>query len=393
MSPRLISRSEDLRRLVEEGYELEVRGAVLLVHHVPYVTTAKAVAYGILVMALTLAGETTVAPGDHTAQFIGEEPCDENGVRLAKMINGGAGHVGGVAFNVSFSAKPKPDDRYRDYHHKVTAYVARLAGPARQIDPEATAQTYAPAVEDPDGSPFVYTDTATPRAGLEAYAARLEGLRVAIVGVGGTGSYILDLVAKTTVAEVHLYDGDRFLQHNAFRAPGAFGLEDLRGGPNKADFWASVYGCFRRGVIPHAYRVTAENVSELTGFSFVFLAIDDGLSREAITRGLEALHVPFSDMGLGVNAVDGLLSATVRVSTGTPDHPVDRVRMPVHSSGPENDYRHNIQIGELNALNATLAVLKWKKIAGIYADMEGEHFATFSTSMNATVNADHDGPS
>ena len=88
--------------------------------------------------------------------------------------------------------------------------------------PEATGQTHAPAVEDPDGSPFAYTDTATPRAGPDAYAARLEGLRVAIVSAGGTGSYILDLVAKTTVAEVHLCDGDQFLQHNAFRAPSAF---------------------------------------------------------------------------------------------------------------------------------------------------------------------------
>ncbi len=393
MSPRPISRSDDLRRLVEEGYELEVRGAILLVHHVPYVTAARAVAYGSLLMALTLAGDATAPPEDHTAQFVGEEPCDADGVRLGKVINGGAGQLGGIAYNVSFSAKPKPEDRYRDHHHKVTAYVARLGAPARSIDPGATALTFAPAVEDADGSPFVYTDTATPRAGLEKYAARLEGLRVAIVGVGGTGSYILDLAAKTTVAEIHLFDGDRFVQHNAFRAPGAIGLEDLRGGRNKADFWATAYGRFRRGVVPHPFRVTAENVSQLAGFSFVFVAVDDGPSRDAITRGLEGLEVSFIDVGLGVNDVDDRLSATARISTGTPTHTVDRARMPVQPAGPENDYRHNIQIAELNALNATLAVLKWKRIVGVYADLEGERFSTFSTSMNATVNADYDEPS
>ena len=34
----LVDRSEDLRRLVEEGFDVEVRDGNLLVHHVPYVT-------------------------------------------------------------------------------------------------------------------------------------------------------------------------------------------------------------------------------------------------------------------------------------------------------------------------------------------------------------------
>ncbi len=392
MSPQPIARSEDLRCLVEEGYELEIRGACLLVHHVPYVTPERVVAYGSLVMTLTLAGDTTAPPDDHTARFIGQEPCDATGRRLDSMINGGAGQIDRIAFDYSFSAKPKPEDRYRDYHHKVSAYVARLAGPARTIDADATPLTFAPVIEDPGASPFRYADTATPRAGLEKYAARLEGSRVAIIGVGGTGSYILDLVAKTTTAEIHLFDGDRFLQHNAFRAPGAIGLNELRGGRNKAEFWASVYERFRRGVVPHPYRLTTDNVSELDGFSFVFIAVDDGPSRDMITRRLEGDGIPFVDVGLGVNDVDDRLSATARVSVGTRSHRVDRDRMPVHSSGLENDYRHNIQIAELNALNATLAVLKWKKIAGIYADLELEHFSAFATSMNATVNTDHDEP-
>ena len=392
MSPRPISRSPDLRRLVEEGYELEIRGPCLLVHHIPYVTAARTVTYGSLLMTLALAGDVTAAPDDHTARFIGGEPGDAGGTRLARMINGGPGQLGGIDFDVSFSAKPKPEDRYRDFHHKVTAYVARLSGPARVIDPSATALTFEPVREDPGESPFVYADTATPRAGLEKYAARLEGSRIAIVGVGGTGCHVLDLTAKTTVAEIHLYDGDRFLQHNAFRGPGAISIDELRGGPNKADFWASVYGRFRRGIRAHPYRVTSENVSELRDFDFVFVAVDDGPSRDLITRALEAFGVAFVDAGLGVNDVDDRLSATARVSTGTPSHPVDRARLPVQAAGPENDYRHNVQVAELNALNATLAVIKWKKIAGIYADLERESFSTFTTSMNSTVNADHDEP-
>ena len=62
MSARLIARSSDLRRLTDEGFELEIRDSHLLVRHVPYVTPAKEVAYGTLVSTLTLAGDTTATP-------------------------------------------------------------------------------------------------------------------------------------------------------------------------------------------------------------------------------------------------------------------------------------------------------------------------------------------
>jgi predicted ThiF/HesA family dinucleotide-utilizing enzyme len=390
MPPQPISRSADLRALVEEGYKLEIRGSCLLVHHVPYVNAARTVKFGTLLMTLTLAGDVTAAPDDHTAHFIGEEPCNAQGHKLSKMVNGGAGNLCGVDFDHSFSAKPKPDDRYRDYHHKVTAYVARLARPAQQIDHKATALTFEPIREDPGDSPFVYTDTATPRAGLEKYSERVSRSRIAIIGVGGTGSEILDQAAKTCVGEIHLFDGDRFLQHNAFRGPGAIPIGELRGAPNKARFWKRIYSRFRRGIHAHPYRITEDNVDELKDFDFVFISVDDGPSRDLITRALEAFGIPFVDTGLGVNDVDDRLSAAVRLSTGTPSHAVDRARLPVAPAGPQNDYRHNIQIVELNALNATFAIIKWKKIVGVFADLEHEHFFTYATVLNAIVNADEE---
>ncbi len=50
---------------------------------------------------------------------------------------------------------------------------------------------------------------------------------MAIIGVGGTGSYILDLIAKTSVKEIHLFDGDTFDSHNAFRSPGIATLDEV----------------------------------------------------------------------------------------------------------------------------------------------------------------------
>ena len=80
---------------------------------------------------------------------------------------------------------------------------------------------------------FRYMDTASGRAGIGAISEQLATGPVAIVGLGGTGSYILDLVAKTPVREIHLFDGDRFGQHNAFRSPGAPHIDTLRQTPPK----------------------------------------------------------------------------------------------------------------------------------------------------------------
>ena len=69
----------------------------------------------------------------------------------------------------------------------------------------------------------------------------LEGPKIAIVGAGATGSYVLDFVAKTSVAEIHVFHHDVFLNHNAFRCPGAPSLEDLSRKQAKVDYLATVY--------------------------------------------------------------------------------------------------------------------------------------------------------
>lgn len=49
MSHPLVSRSPDLARLRDEGFDLEIRSNYLLVKHVPYVTSAREVAYGTII--------------------------------------------------------------------------------------------------------------------------------------------------------------------------------------------------------------------------------------------------------------------------------------------------------------------------------------------------------
>src|SRR5439155_11076069 len=147
----------------------------------------------------------------------------------------------------------KPPAGYGDYYDKMTAYVRILAHEAVELDESATATPFLIIRDARDDSVFRYVDTASSRAGIGAISAKLEGGRIAIIGLGGTGSYILDLVAKTPVNEIHLFDGDVLLQHNAFRAPGAPTAEELGEKPFKVDYYCGIYSKMRHGVIPHPY--------------------------------------------------------------------------------------------------------------------------------------------
>lgn len=87
MSQQLINRSPDLKRLRDEGYNLEIRSGWLLLKDVPYVNSGTVVKHGILVAKLTLAGDITARPDDHVAHFVGEHPCREDGQEIAQIKN------------------------------------------------------------------------------------------------------------------------------------------------------------------------------------------------------------------------------------------------------------------------------------------------------------------
>ncbi|GAB2889985.1 ThiF family adenylyltransferase [Streptomyces deserti] len=391
MSPQLISRSPDLRRLQDDGYAIEVRSGLLLMHHVPYVDSQRTIHYGVLVSQLSLAGDVTVLPETHVVMFSGAEPCDHQGRPLEAIINDRTRQTPGAGIDIDFTFSSKPACGYRDYYEKMTTYATILASQAQVLDPTATAQTF-PVVDDHgEESVFHYADTASSRAGIGGISRRFEGLKIAIVGLGGTGSYLLDLVAKTPVQEIHLYDGDKFLQHNAFRSPGAASREDLSQAPNKAEHFAAVYGRMRRGITAHPVCLDESNADSLRTMDFVFLAVDSSSARQLLVELLEQAHVAFIDVGMGVYEADGQLSGLVRVTTSTPEqrqHVHDHQRIPLADTGGPNDYQRNIQIADLNALNATLAVIKWKKLCGIYLDLEHEFHCVYQIDGNTLSNED-----
>ena len=391
MSHRPISRSPDLKRLRDEGYDVSIRTNHLVVSSVPYVTTDRAVAYGVLVSELTLAGDVAARPNTHVAYFIGSYPCMVDGTPIEQIRHGSGGDLGGGLL-VDHSFSNKPSAGYADYHEKMTRYIDIISAPAQAIDSDATARVFPVVVpgEDEEDAVFNYMDTASSRAGIGAASDKLRHLRsVCIIGTGGTGSYVLDLIAKTPVNEIHLFDGDTLLTHNAFRSPGAPSLDELRAKPKKVDHLAAIYSRMRKHMIPHRTFIGPEELPLLAAAQFVFLCIDAGPAKRLIVDYLIGGRIPFIDVGMGINLVDRSLGGILRTTFVTPPmsaHVLARISFA--EDEVDNDYSQNIQVADLNALNAVLAVIKWKKWAGFYRDLECEHNSSYVLDTNTLINED-----
>ncbi|MBW9051131.1 ThiF family adenylyltransferase [Rhizobium mesosinicum] len=396
MSVDLINRNADLRRLDEEGFVLEVRDGYLLVHHVPYVRPDKTLARGMLVCRLILdPNGNTVSPlpdGEHTMYFAGDTPCNRDGSRMEAIINNSAdcALTETIKVNHYFSSKPEATGKYVDYYEKIVTYERHLGGAARSYDPSANARTGEKISAQLPDNPFAIPDTSSSRYGLGKVSRKLAFEKVAIIGLGGTGSYVLDQLSKTYIKEIYTFDGDQVLNHNLFRSPGAPVAELTASFPMKVDYYARIYSTIHTGIRPHAYKVTDENIHELAGFDFAFVCVDKGRSRELIARGLQRLGITFIDCGIGLGLEDDRLDGVTRSTLVTPGMPWSEVSR-LLSFGDDDDeedqiYKAAIQVADLNALNATLAVLRWKRWAGFYRDSRNEIQSVYTVEGNFISN-------
>lgn len=389
MSQQLINLNSDLKQLRDEGYQLEIYGGHLVVRHIPYVTHEKKVELGTLICDLTMSGNKVIRPSNHVMMFAGSQPCNTDGTIITGIqhqnLNQPIGN--GLVIQRSFSNKPRGG--YSNYFDKVKRYADIISAPANYLDKSLSATPFEP-ISTASDSVFQYYDTNSSRANIDFINQKLVNQKIAIVGLGGTGSYILDLVAKTCVAEIHLFDGDDLLNHNAFRSPGAISIDDLKKRPTKVDYYKKLYSNMRRSIFAHAYYLDEDNYQELEGMDYVFICIDDNAVRCQCIEYLRTNSISFIDVGLGVNVVDDELIGMIRVTAGTKsksDHISTRIP---NVENEQNDYSTNIQIAELNAFNATQAVIKWKKLSGFYQDLEREHHSTYSINVSQLLNEDSD---
>ncbi|MGE9783175.1 ThiF family adenylyltransferase [Janibacter sp. G368] len=377
---------EQIARLVDDGYDMVLEGGHLVVRRLPYVGPAGLRNDGRLVLPVTYSsGVVTDASGDHRIWFAGEEPCDEAGASLG---SGGQNHGFGTSESADYmlSFKP-PSGAYTSLSEKIRQYARILRNPARNIDSSVTDAPGGSFQVVPDDLPLIYLDTNTTRAGLTTLNNLFRGHTVAIVGVGGTGSFILDHVAKTWVDRIILIDGDHFETHNAYRAPGAASDVTVRSKPNKAEYFAGEYSRMHTGITAHPVSLTAANLNLLDGATFVFLAAADAETRPEIMSWLRDRGVPFIDVGMSFREGEGGLTGMAKVTSYLPG---DEITLPTAPAVPpgQDDYSSNVQVAELNALNAALAVIRWKRYVGFYATHTVSNQTVYKLYLNDLRNGD-----
>jgi molybdopterin/thiamine biosynthesis adenylyltransferase len=387
MSPKQAALNPDIKRLFDEGYEVEVKNGYLVIHSVPYVNSDRQVKTGAVVTDLNTNVDELLPQKDHQVWFVGDYPCYSTGAPIEAIRNVSNSQQLWEGFEVQHRFSCKINGQiYPDYYSKMKNYINIISNEAVVINPTETASTFKVIDSVEEESVFRYHDSASSRADILAISAKLTMHKVAIIGLGGTGSYVLDLIAKTPIKEIHLFDGDIFLQHNAFRAPGAASVDALKAKLPKVEYYLRIYDAMRRGIVPHAEYLTEENMEKLVGFDFVFICIDKGPVRKLISTFLQEHNIPFIDVGMdlmmGPEAQN--LLGTCRVTMSTPnksDH--FQKHVPMTEDLSDDLYRKNIQVADMNALNAALAVNMWKKYCGFYQDLYQVHHTTYSINSQS----------
>lgn len=396
MSQELICHNPELQRLQSGGFEIEVRGGLLIVHHIPYLNCKTEMLSGTLAMALNTSGNTVVRPHDHTAYWIGQQPCNSDGSIVPSLVNGPRRYnLGrGLISDYYLSCYPDSTSGYKNYYDKVMVYYNTISAAALNYDKHKFLQLKGSGKVRFAGSVWRYDDTNASRAGIIGINERMLGYKVAIIGLGGTGGYLLDYLAKTEVAEIHLYDEDVFNTHNAFRAPGAPSIEQLNSQPFKVDYFGEIYGRMHTGIIPHRIRITKDNISELDDKDMVFICIDNPSVRNFISTYLADHNLSFIDSGMGLECSNDRLSGLVRVTEGFYGH-YNHLKDAYGESvtdGEEDMYKSNIQIAELNSLAAALSIIQWKKMLGVYNDYsDGSMNFIYSVSGNSITHQKYEG--
>lgn len=397
MFQKLVSHNPDLQRLLEKGYAVGIDSNCLIVRDVPYLDENLELQKGVLVAKLKFITNDVFEQDNHQVYFSGSLPYGLNGNPVPNL--GGNAHsfplseaCADVVVRWSFSNKPTKAGRYKDHFHKIETYVGFISGPAESkfgISP----LTFGAVQSVREDSIFKYRDTLTSRAEISDISEKLNRDVVAIIGLGGTGSYILDFLAKSPVQEIRGFDHDKYHVHNAFRSPGRLTDDELN--RSKAEVFQSRYDNFRRNLKFEDTYVDASSAEKLDGVTFAFVCVDKGLARSAIIDLLIERNIPFIDVGMGLSRKESSLKGLLRVTYFSTEDAIETrsKKLVPESEDPANEYKANIQISELNAMNASLAVLRYKQIRGFYAageDIQNLLFTTCSMSMMRTTSDSED---
>ncbi len=378
----LANRNPFIDELVKQGYDVGFINAHLVIFGVPYLNNSGELKYLDMICPLDLReGLLIDRPSDHKMYFTGEVPCNIDGQKIGTGTAEEVRRVSDqIVGNRMLSSKPAGMRPYASIEEKINQYLSLISSPAVHKFPGVTPRRALEKHLQTALSPLKFPDSLSAREGVLELSHKLRERKVAIIGCGGTGAYVLDYIAKTHLDEIHLFDDDIVHVHTLFRLPGVYGEKHL--GLPKVDVLADAYGHFHGGIKPHVERVDHSNLSSLAVFDFVFICIDDAPSRQMITQSCHDASVPFVDVGMGLNKGENGLYGFVRTSGG--EHgDFDKLNGTQHlpaQNAHDREYRNQPQIAELNALNAALAVIRFKQHMGFFDRLTETHAVVFDVA-------------
>lgn len=388
----LASRNPLIQDLHELGYDADFVGGYFVLYGLPYLDQAGALQYGDLFSPVNLGAEYVIEPhSNHQVWWRGGRPHAQGGAALG--INPTAAAVQiipDVVTDLAFSLKLLDNNHqkrnYVSFREKIETYLDVIVQPAMAAYPSATPLRGIERRAAEQGLPLRFPDTSSANYGINDVADCLRGKKVAIVGLGGTGSCILDFIARTHLETITLFDDDKIHVHSLFRIPGFLGRSLI--GKSKVEALAKHYDNWHAGITPVPERVTADNIECLRGLDFVFVSVDDGPSRRFLIDWLSNAGIPYVDCGMGLNrSFGGALNGVVRI-TGVDrsafDRTVDTPYLPTVNP-KDAEYRKQAQIIELNALNAALAVVRFKQHFGFYERINEAAWYIFETASFEAV--------
>jgi hypothetical protein len=366
---QLVNHNDDLRRLVDRGFAVAIDAGYLVIRDIPYLDSQKQLQWGAFVAKLVFVDKLTVKQDDHQIWFAGSAPHGLDGSPIPNLGGGPTTLALGeaskdVAVQRRFSNKPQNTGKFADFFDKIESYLTIISGPSMELY-DANPYTFR-TVEKTSGSVFNFHDTLTSRAEITDLSAKFANDVVAVIGLGGTGAYILDFLVKTPVREIRAYDFGVFHVHNAFRSPGR--LDETELGRPKTDVYGARYENFRQRVKVVRKFIDVSCGADLDGVTFAFVCVDKGSSRSGIFDLLISKGIPFIDVGMGLDRKRGPINGMLRTTYYPADHG-QKIRdkgLAEMSDPPEDIYHTNIQIGEINALNACFAIIRFKQLRAFY---------------------------
>ena len=150
----------------------------------------------------------------------------------------------------------------------------------------------------------------------------LSGLRVSIVGVGGTGSAVAEQLARPGLDDFVLVDHDKFSVSNRTRMYGSYAhATDLHKTEIVRENICRISPGAAVATVPKNV-ISQRTLDRLKNCDVVFGCVDAHAPRSVLNETAHQFFIPVIDVGVGIDAKDGRIAGgTVRMTLSGPSLP------------------------------------------------------------------------